>query len=121
VAQNEETNKIVLPDDQDLRYALEFKREEYLGRMAKKARECPDLTQGQLDVTTSGYKARLVKVLLDKGVMDVDEVLVQTAQQDGTLFNHQNFSKALKILKDYVTTGGKHVHGGTGLYAVHQQ
>ncbi|MDO8740996.1 MAG: hypothetical protein Q7J54_05495 [Candidatus Woesearchaeota archaeon] len=105
--------KIVLPQNPEIRKALETKLKEYEGRLKKIEEENPCASPEALHCTKDAYKIEIVERLLKKGEVDTWELLGELEKTYGT-FDRDDFNKAASVIDDYCKTGGKNVVDGTG-------
>ena len=88
------------------REIIAHKLEEYKGRLDKfKAPEA------QFDAI---YKIAIAEKLLEKGEVNTFDLSRELADKYGSV-NANLFDNACKVIEDYIKTGGRNVHGGTGL------
>ena len=104
-------SKIVLPQDQSTRKALEDKLKEYKGRIEEKYSHLDP--ESMSAVTSSGYKIAVLEELFKKGEVDCLKFSLELKEREG-FFNSIKYDKAVFVINDYCATGGSNVFGGTG-------
>src|SRR3989344_3330492 len=98
-------SKIVLPENENIKRALEDKLSEYRIRLKKFDPISPEVRN---ESTSSGYKADISERLLEKGEVDVHKFGLYLKRRDNS-FNADNYSTAVFVINDYLKTGGKNV------------
>jgi hypothetical protein len=102
---------ITLPQEDNVKRALEAKLKEYEERLAG-FKETPLTNTSSIRQLDSVYKIEVVKKLLNKGEVDTDNLAKELKEKYGFL-NNRYFESAF-VIEDYCTTGGKNTWGGTG-------
>lgn len=105
-----ESPVIVLPDDETRKQQLRDKLAEYKGRMHPY--RAPELQMGTI------CKIAVLERLLADGKVVTWDLSREMAETYG--FNVNDFKNACGVIEDYCKTGGKNLHGGTGLRAPEQ-
>ncbi|MBM3228412.1 hypothetical protein FJZ20_00800 [Candidatus Pacearchaeota archaeon] len=115
----EERPKIILPQDEFRRKALENKLKEYKIRLDK-IREVYSFTRPQIIRRISiqsgglGYKIDILEHLLEEKELDLQKFSLELGAKD-EFFDEKNYKIATDIIDDYCRTGGQNLRGGTGL------
>lgn len=127
---------ITLPADEVLKKQLEGKLEEYRarqpiyaakilekqglletakGRMKKKIDQ-EKLARYRNSLKENGYRIFLLARLLEKGTIDLHEISQEIHGLQGKEeFDPLLWVHACEIIREYVSSGGKNLEGGTGL------
>lgn len=114
-AQYEETKEslvIVLPDDEARKQQLRDKLVEYKDRMHPY--RVPELQMGTI------CKIAVLERFLRDGKVATWDLLREMVETYDSRFSINDFQNACGVIKDYCKTGGKNLHGGTGL-RTHEQ
>ena len=115
-ASEKESPKIELPRNFKTIERLQDKLKDYKQRLeSKKDKVDPYKAPEQTFRVFAGtkYKIAVVEKLLLEGNVDTHQLSLELGEKDGQ-FDKQAFENACSVIKDYVTTGGKRVTGGTG-------
>ncbi|MCK9567910.1 hypothetical protein M0R72_03040 [Candidatus Pacearchaeota archaeon] len=112
----ETIERIVLPEDESIVFALKNKFVEYTQRMKVHRKENPKMDSESFNKSYSHalYKMLVLGRLLDKKEIDTAEFSSEL-QKELSFFNVENYCDAVKVIDDYCKTGGKNINGGTGL------
>lgn len=114
-----EYNDVVLPDNPELAGKLRAKFSEYQRRCQKTQEEYHAIQKTVIDepeklkkvYDTNFYKLELLRMLLEKGRIEIDATIVDLTDKFGT-FDERRFYKALRVIEDYCKTGGANLVGG---------
>jgi len=102
---------INLPQNKNIKNALERKLSEYKGRLSK-FEEVP-LTENSDEVQTdSVYKIAIIEELFKEGKVDYAEM--QNCLKEKYGFLTYRYNEAFCVIDDYCKTGGQNTFGGTG-------
>ncbi len=104
----EEGQVIELPEDSKRVKALGAKLEEYRGRLGQERYKALDMQQHMT------YRIAMLETLLETGTVNTLD-LSRKLKDEHPDFNVEVFASSCRIIEDYVNTGGKETHGGTGL------
>jgi len=112
-----ESPKIILPEDESIKGALEKKLEEYKRRLNKSIEKEPCMHPellSQVDPTyiDSLYKVVITEKLLKEGVVDTFELSKEIVRDYG-FFNVSGYNNAAGVIDDYCKTGGKNTSKGS--------
>jgi len=114
-------NTLVLPDIAELRRRLKEKLEEYNSRIenykkkyqVKKLGIVIDRESNMLDAI---YKREILDRLLQDGKADLKTIHDSLYDEFKGYISEDNFLNAVSVITDYIKTGGRHTHGGTGFF-----
>jgi hypothetical protein len=62
------------------------------------------------------YKSEIVSALLEKGRADLKEIHDSLYKEFNGYVSEEDFTNAVSVINDYLNTGGKHTHGGSGFF-----
>ena len=115
----EERLKIILPQDESRRKALENKLQEYKIRLDKIREVYPTippqiLRKISIQSGGLGYKIDIMENLLEEKELDTQKFSLELSAKD-EFFDAENYTLATDIIDDYCRTGGQNLRGGTGL------
>ena len=96
---------IEFPDNIGIVKSLQGKLSEYKERL--------NAQNDGASVTDTNYKIEFLQRLLTDGEVDPNKLMQELKEKYGRL-DMESFNNARGVIEDYVWTGGKHVHGGTG-------
>jgi len=112
--------KIVLPNDPELRVRLEAKLAGYKTRIEPERAKA--ILEGiNLDsmiarfITGTTYKIEVLTRLLETGTVDVGALEKEISERDGDIYVAKEFKTACDVINDYCVNRGKNTVGGTGL------
>lgn len=108
-----ESFKIVMPKNPEIKEKLQKKFVEYSNRIQKIKKECPHDNPELCYNTMSGYKAMILKRLLNLGEVETMQIAFEMKEEFGKL-NPKLFNSAARVINDYCVTGGKNVTKGSG-------
>ena len=118
-----EPEKIIinLPIDAEQREKLDRKYLEYLDREKKfknRLKKVTDLgEQVQLlnAVHDTYYKSTVLGTLLQRGIVDSEELKKEVQEKESTGFDIESFENAVGVIEGYATGRIEEIRGGTGL------
>lgn len=104
-----------LPKDKLKVLALNDKLDEYERRVSTYISQHPSMSPEIISISApSFYNFYLLNLLFEKGKLDPDEAFYEIWREYGAI-DRNEFSDAVNIIADYITSGGKNCVGGTGL------
>lgn len=104
---------ISLPDDEQRLLALHEKLVEYEGRYPDKPYQAPDAPNAPRPIDR--YKEIVLGRLLVEGEVSSRELMSGLSGEPD--FDPGELEEAIRVIEDYVTTGGENNVGGTGFAA----
>lgn len=106
---------IKLPEDPNMRGALEKKLAEYVERATCLIRRYPEIEFDELNrFNPSVYKLAILEKLLRDGEINTDRFLVELQMKKHDI-DPGFYQDSAFVIRDYCETGGENVIGGTGL------
>lgn len=101
---------ITLPDDDKLIAALRLKLEEYKQR-------CNSLNRTDEQQLSTFFKIVILKELFKNREVNTKNFAQKWEKSHPKLWENgvYYYHNACNVINDYITTGGKHTYGGTGL------
>lgn len=107
--------KIILPQNEEIRRALEDKLAEYMGRLEIIRANNPGISSSRINrMTSTGYKAAIAQRLLETGEVDAEEFLAELRGREEGTVDLDNYDNAIFVIGDYCENQGENVYSGTG-------
>jgi len=110
-----EGRQIEIPENQGLRKLLKRKYHEYLGRMMDHELH-PDEPANEEALVRDAYKARIIDLLQQDGVVDIPDLAAELEENEADKFRQQSFLQAVSVVQSYCTQNMRQLSGGTGLH-----
>jgi hypothetical protein len=114
-------NTLSLPEIPELQQRLREKLDEYNNRIenykkkyrVKKRDVIIDRESNMLDAI---YKSEILTDLLENGQADLRKIHDRLYKEFNDYVSEESFINAVTVITDYINTGGRHTHGGSGFF-----